>query len=517
MLVDATSADLRYVAAEGGVPGNWLAASLERAGVDVEALDQASSATYKLPRDLRYWADVWSAGQGVDLIDDIPTVAELTKRLRREYVAACELPDMSDAARMRNDDIAADYAMQPDEGSMEFAEPIGHSSMHVRAIDYPFTRQQEQLREQVRSFAQREFAPDVEHLDTNEEFSREIHEALVRSGLFRHFVPESFGGAGLSAMNICIIREELARVCPAADELFASQGIAVQSVVLCGTEEQKKSCLAGLLSGEFVFAFCLTEPAAGSDVAGLTTTAREDGDIFRINGSKRYVYAANAATHLLIFAKTDPEQGKRGITAFLSEQPGSGVRFENFPLLRPGPQTEVIFEDCPVSAACMVGERGAGIRVALGNLDLLRPSVGAAAIGMAESALEVALAYTSQRRAFGGVLYDLQAVSFRLAQAAAELDAARLLVYSAAANADGRQRELSAASAKAKFVATEVAFRVIDATVQVCGGAGLRRDCVTERMYKAIRATRIYEGSSEVMQLVISRSLVPQRRDGGSG
>ncbi len=386
----------------------------------------------------------------------------------------------------------------------------GTTSAPARGIDFPFTDEQRALRERVRAFAAEKLAPEAERLDTEEHFSHEMHRDLVESGLFGYFVPRELGGEGLSVTSICIIREELARVVPAADELFTSQGIAVQAIALWGSPEQQRDSLAGLMDGSRIFAFGLTEPAAGSDVGGIQSVAVEDGDQFRITGQKRFIYAPDQATHLMVFAKTDPEKGKHGITAFLVEQPESGVRYEDYKLFKPGPETQIHFEDCAVPASSMLGRRGEGIKVALSNLDRLRPSVGAASVGVAESALADSIAYVAQREAFGGRLSDLQAVSHRLANAVAEVDAARMLVYAAAATADGPAVELGASSAKAKLIATETAWRAIDSAAQVHGGSGLRRGSVTERAMKAIRAARIYEGSSEVMQLVVARSLFPR-------
>jgi alkylation response protein AidB-like acyl-CoA dehydrogenase len=265
--------------------------------------------------------------------------------------------------------------------------------------------------------------------------------------------------------------------------------------VLFGSDEQKRASLGGLMDGSRIFAFCLSEPGAGSDVGGIETVAAEDGDHYVLNGTKRFIFAPEAATTLILFAKTDPELGKRGISAFIVDQPLDGIESKPYPLLKPAPHSEVYLRDCRVPADAMIGQRGAGIRVALSNLDRLRPSVGAASVGMADAALQTAIAYARDRRAFGGRLADLQAVRFRLAQAAADLDAARLIVYAA----------------------TETAWNVIDTAIQIHGGAGLVRGSVTERMLKASRATRIYEGSSEVMQLVIARSLFPRNGAAAAG
>jgi acyl-CoA dehydrogenase len=382
------------------------------------------------------------------------------------------------------------------------------------SLDYPLSDHHLAVRAKAREFAETKLAPIAEEADTSDEYSMEVQKLLVESGLLSHFVPKEHGGEGLSVTSVSLIREQLCRVCPAADELFSSQGLAVNALVLWGTDEQLGHYLSGLLDGSRIFAFCLTEPGAGSDVAGMQSTAVEDGDDYVINGTKRFIFAPEVATDLIVFAKTDPDAGKRGVTAFIVDQKSDGIATNEFHLLKPAPHAEVTFTDVRVPAANMIGEKGRGLRVALGNLDRLRTSVGAAAVGMASRSLEETVDYVKNREAFGAPLSEMQTIRHRLAVCSAELDAARLLVYAAAANADGAELNVGATSGKAKMYGTETAFRVIDAAVQLHGGVGLRRGSVTERMMRAVRATRIYEGSTEVMQLVIARAMFdgPERR-----
>ncbi len=260
----------------------------------------------------------------------------------------------------------------------------GSSTPTSRAIDYPFTPQQRHVQEQVRAFAQEKLAPIADEVDVSDEHSDQLVELMHESGLFAHFVPEELGGAGLSVTNICIVREELARTCIHADEWYAAQGLAVQSFAKWGDDEMKRTYLTSLLDGTRRFTFCLTEPGAGSDVGGIESTATPDGDHFLINGTKRFIYSPDACTTLLVFAKTDPELGRRGISAFVLDRPDEGIEITPYHLLSPSPHTEITFHNVPVPAANIVGPRGGGVRVALSNLDRLRPSVGAAAIGMAE-------------------------------------------------------------------------------------------------------------------------------------
>jgi acyl-CoA dehydrogenase len=369
-----------------------------------------------------------------------------------------------------------------------------------------------ELAASVEKLAEDKIDPIAEDADGGDELHPGVVDLIRRSGLFRHFVPEEYGGAGLSVTALALIRERLAYHSVATDEFFVSQGIPAQPIALFGSHEQKTEHLSALLDGRRLFSFCLTEPTAGSDVLGIRTTARAVGDGYVLDGAKRYAFAGNVADTLLVFAKTG-EAGERGnITAFLIDKPDSGVTATFFPLMAPGPEWELQFEECFIPSQSVIGEIGKGAQIALGNLDRLRPSVGAAAIGMAQRALDEAAAYTQHRHAFDRPLSMNQGLRFEMAERAAEIEAARSLVYGAARFADTTDdtRLVRTSSAKAKLFATEAAQRAIDTSLQFHGGVGLARGSVTERLYRAIRATRIYEGSAEVMKIVISRSILGQ-------
>lgn len=361
----------------------------------------------------------------------------------------------------------------------------------------------------VEDFAARELAPMAARCDESDELDPALMAAIRASGLFRHFVPVELGGHGLSVTRLALIRERFAYHSVAADEFYVSQGIPIQPIVLFGTPEQQRTHLPGLLEGTRLYAFCLTEPAAGSDVLGLRSTAIETDDGYVLNGEKRYVFGGDRADVLLVFAKTGDPAERGNISAFLFERPDTGITATPFPLLAAGPEWELRFEDCVVPSSALLGRPGKGSQIALANLDRLRPSVGAAAVGMAQRALDEAARYVAQRPAFGSTLAELQGIRFLLADAAAKVEAARSLVYGAARFADSGapSREVRVASAKAKLFATETAQQAIDAALQVHGGVGLARGSVTERLYRAIRSMRIYEGASEVMKVVIARGL----------
>jgi acyl-CoA dehydrogenase len=378
------------------------------------------------------------------------------------------------------------------------------------ALGFALSDGERELAVSVEDLARDKIVPIAEEADGGDELHPGVVDVIRESGLFRHFVPEEHGGAGLSVTTLALIRERLAYYSVAADEFFVSQGIPVQPIALFGSDEQKREHLAALLDGRRLFSFCLTEPTAGSDVLGIRTTARAVGDGYVLDGAKRYAFAGNVEDTLLVFAKTGEADQRGNITAFLIDRPDRGMTATFFPLMAPGPEWELQFEECVIPSDAVIGGVGKGAQIALGNLDRLRPSVGAAAIGMAQRALDEATAYVQQRQAFERPLSMNQGLRFALAERTAEIDAARSLVYGAARFADTTNDPhlVRTSSAKAKLFATEAAQRAIDASLQFHGGVGLARGSVTERLYRAIRATRIYEGSAEVMKIVIARSIL---------
>ena len=254
----------------------------------------------------------------------------------------------------------------------------------------------------------------------------------------------------------------------------------------------------------------MTEEAAGSDVLGIRLTAAETDNGFALTGSKRYVYGGSTADTFLVIGKSGEATARSGLTAFLFDRPKSGLTGIPMPLMAPGPEWQMDFDACEIPADSPLGSIGDGARIALGNLDRLRPTVGAAAVGMAQRALDEVVAHVGRRKAFGTTLADFQGIQFGLAMAAAEVEAARALVYAASRFADSPadRKLIRASSAKAKLFATEVAQRTVDTALQYHGGRGLERGSVLERLYRAVRATRVYEGASEIMKVVIARSLL---------
>ena len=333
--------------------------------------------------------------------------------------------------------------------------------------------------------------------------------AVARLGYFPYLVPSEFGGTSpsLDVRALCVIREELAYRHAAADSVFAVHGLGSQPVVLGGNGQQKRDLLPRVADGSALFAFALTEADAGSDVAAIATTARHDGKGYVLNGAKRFISNAGIATHYTVFARTGP--GSKGLSAFVVPKDAPGFRVTGkMKLLAEHPIGELAFEDCRVPQTARLGEEGAGMKLALGTLDLFRSTVGAAAVGMARRALDEALAYAKGRKQFGAPLADLQGVQFLLAESAAELDASRLLVHRAAATKDGGAERITYEAAVAKLFSTEAAQRIIDRCLQIHGGNGVVKGFIVERLYRDIRALRIYEGASEVQKVVIARALL---------
>lgn len=381
-------------------------------------------------------------------------------------------------------------------------------------MDFSFTSEQAELQQQVRRLGQEKIAPIAAQVDESDRVSTELMAILSESGLLRHCVPEEYGGYGVNVMRLCIIREELARVSTQADTDFIMQGLGSFPITLGGTPEQKGRYLPPIARGEAIAAFALTESTAGSDVVGMKTTAVLDGGEWVLNGDKKYISNAGDADTYVVFAKTDPGAGSRGISAFIVERGTPGFDdTKRLDLMAPHPIGEPRFEDCRVPASNLIGEPGHGLRLALGTLDTFRTTVAAAAVGMGQAGYEAALDYARNREMFGQHLIDFQATQFKLADMAMSLDAARLLAYRAAWLKDSGQESVIKEASFAKLFATEAASRIINESLQIHGGAGLEKGSRIERLYRDVRALTIYEGTSEIQRQTIARQLLREARD----
>lgn len=333
--------------------------------------------------------------------------------------------------------------------------------------------------------------------------------AVAEQGFYPWLVPAAYGGARpqVEVLSLCVLREELAYRNAAADSLFAVQGLGSHPLVLAGSPSQRESLLPLVARGEVLFAFALTEPEAGSDVAALSTRAVRTHDGYRLTGKKRFISNAGVATHYTVFARVG--DGPKGLGAFLVPATTPGFRVtRQMELMGEHPIGELELTDCLVPPDALIGEEGSGMKLALGTLDVFRSTVGAAAVGMARRALDEALGYVKSRRQFGAPLAELSAVQALLADCAVELEAARLLVHMAAATKDQGQARITYEAAVSKLFATEAAHRIVDRCLQVHGGNGVVKGFAVERLYRDVRALRIYEGASEVQRLVIARHLL---------
>jgi len=345
--------------------------------------------------------------------------------------------------------------------------------------------------------------------ESEDEQAKNLVSLLARAGLLDYAVPADFNGGTLDVRALCVIREHLSYESSLADLMFAMQGLGSFPITLAGTNTIKQKLLPLVKSGEAIAAFAITEPEAGSDVSAIQTTARRDGNQYVIDGAKTFISNAGLADFYTVFAKTDKERGSKGISAFVVERDRAGFSFEEkIELIAPHPIGRIRFDGCRVPAENLLGEEGAGFKIAMQTLDTFRPTVGAAAAGLAWRAMDEAVSYAKRRVQFGRPIAEYQATQMKLAEMATELDAARLLVYRAAWKKDTTADRITLESAMAKLYATESAQRIIDAAVQIHGGVGVMRGAVVEHLYRDVRALRIYEGTSEIQKLVIANQIL---------
>ena len=361
---------------------------------------------------------------------------------------------------------------------------------------------------------ERELVLEAENLGTNlvpvaetgrpGRVNRDLVAALGRAGLFDRV----FGNEKVTATELCQIRHGLARACPEAETAFAVQGLGGVPIHLSGNEEMRQRWIPPIRSGEAVAAFALTEEAAGSDAAALAMRAERDGDGYRITGEKMYISNAPDADVAVAFARTTPDAGAKGVTAFVVATDSAGVSGEPIDMISPHPIGRWAFDGVYVSPGMVLGEPDAGFRVAMQTLDLFRPSVGAFTLGMAEAALRIAVEHAGTREAFGTKLSEFQGVTHQLADVRVGIEAAELLVYAAArAHDSGDEAGLTGKAAMAKLFSTEAAQRAVDVAIQVLGARGLEADSTLAHLYKEVRAPRIYEGTSEIQRNIIAREL----------
>ncbi len=369
------------------------------------------------------------------------------------------------------------------------------------------SEEQKLLQETVRRFAEEVVAPRAKEIDETGEFPRDFFDRAAELGLAGVAMPEEYGGAGMDTVSYCLVIEEISRACATSGVILSVNNSLVCDPILgFGSEQQKREFLTPLAAGEKLGCFALTEPGAGSDAAGLRTTARRDGDDYVLDGEKVFITNGTDADVALVFASVDLEKKHRGITAFLvpTDTPGYSHGEHEFKLgVNASGTTWLAFQDLRVPAAWRLGEEGEGFKIAMATLDGGRVGIAAQAVGIARAAMEEALAYSQQREQFDRPLAAFQAIQFYLADMATELDAARLLTWKAAWAKD-TQKRYTLEAAQAKLFAAEMAQRVTNKALQIHGGYGYTKEYNVERYFRDARITEIYEGTSEIQKMVIA-------------
>ena len=374
-----------------------------------------------------------------------------------------------------------------------------------------FIDSDDELRGSLRSWAERNPLGGETDQEALEREAVSLARRLGQEGFMAYAVPRSYGGIRetLQARDLCVIREELAYFAALADVMFGVQALASQPIIIAGTEEQKRKYLPPLARAETIGAFALTEPEAGSDASAINLAAKKVSGGYSLTGAKRFISNAGIAHTYIVFASTNPSVKAKGISAFIVEADSTGFTVtEKTRLLSPHPIGVLGFNDCFVPQDRLLGTEGSGLNTALQTLDILRCTVGASAVGFARRALAEAIAYARGRHQFGRAIAEFQGIQFKLAEIAAELEASRLLVYQAAAAHDRKEPDSGIKSSMAKLFATEAAQRIVDQSLQIHGGIGVVAGHIMERLYRDVRALRIYEGTSEIQKLLIARELL---------
>lgn len=376
-------------------------------------------------------------------------------------------------------------------------------------MELRFTEEQNMMRNMVREFAKEKIAPFIEHMEAGE-FPRDIIKEMGELGLMGITIPEQYGGAEMDFMSYIIAIHELSKVSATVGVILSVHtSVGTNPILYFGTEEQKQKYVPKLASGEYLGAFCLTEPSAGSDAGSLKTRAVKDGDHYKLNGSKVFITNGGEADVYIVFANTDPEKGSRGISAFIVEKdtPGFIVGKDEHKMGLHGSRTvELTFEDMRVPAENLLGQEGEGFKIAMANLDVGRIGIAAQALGIAEAALDEAVAYSKERKQFGKPISFNQGIGFKLADMATAVEASRLLVYNAA-NLRQLGKPCGQEASMAKLFASKTAVDVAIEAVQVFGGYGYTEEYPVERLFRDAKITEIYEGTSEIQRLVIGKHL----------
>ncbi len=378
-------------------------------------------------------------------------------------------------------------------------------------MNFDLTNDQKMLQEEVRKYAQTELAPLAPEIDKSGEFPWANIKKMAQLGLLGVIVPEQYGGSGFDFVSLAIAIEEISRACASTGVIVAvNNSLTTYPIVQFGSEEQKKKYLPSLCNGQKIGAFGLTEPNAGSDVAGMESTAKLDGGHYILNGTKRFITNGGEAGTFVVFAYTNKELKHKGISAFIVERDTPGFSLGNHEDLmgiRATANCELIFEDVKVPKENILGNEGDGFKICMNTLDVSRIDIGAQAVGIAQAALDEAVKYSKERKAFGQPVCNFQMIQSMIADMATQIQAARLLVHYAGYCKDKGMQRFSKESAMSKYYASDIAVDVARKAVQIHGGYGYSKDYTVERLYRDAKILELYEGTSEVQKIVIAREL----------
>ncbi|GBE02262.1 acyl-CoA dehydrogenase [bacterium BMS3Bbin06] len=380
-------------------------------------------------------------------------------------------------------------------------------------MDYFLTEEQTMIRDLARQIAEEKVVPVRAELDEKEEFPHEIMAVLAQSDMFGIFIPEEYGGLGLASFELSIAVEELSKACLGVSTTYAANALGTYPILLFGSDEQKERYLPTIAQGKSLVAFALTEANAGSDAAGVQTTATKDGDYYVLNGTKQWITNGGEADVYTVITITDRSRGARGASAFIVDKKTPGFTFgkkEKKMGIRASVTRELIFQDCRVPKENLLGREGMGFIVAMKTLDQSRVGVGAQGVGVAQGAFDVAVNFARQRIQFGKPIISFQAIQHMLADMTTRTEAARALVYAVARFIDSGAKDISKISAMAKVFATDVAMSVATDAVQVMGGSGYMREYAVEKMMRDAKILQIYEGTNQIQRNVIGQALIKE-------
>ena len=380
-------------------------------------------------------------------------------------------------------------------------------------MDYMLTEEQIMIRDLARQIAEEKIVPVRAELDEQNKFPTEIMKAIGQADLMGLFVPEEYGGLGKKSLELCIAVEELSKACLGVSTSYAANALGTYPLLLFGSEEQKKKYLPDIATGKRLVAFGLTEANAGSDASGIQTTARLEGNEYVLNGTKQWITNGGEADIYTIIAITDKKKGARGVSAFVVEKGTPGFTFgkkENKMGIRASSTTELIYSDCRIPKDNLIAKEGMGFVVTMKTLDSSRTGVGAQGVGVAQGAIDEAIRFARKRIQFGQPVTSFQAVQHMLADMQTQTEAARALVYSVSRYIDSGAKDVSQASAMAKFFATDVAMKVTTDAVQVMGGSGYMKEYPVEKMMRDAKILQIYEGTNQIQRTVVALEMIKE-------